>query len=277
MPRSAALLAGLALLPPALPAGAQLALVSQTRSVDVSIETRDDVYASCVPLIDPFCMPTSTTIDTFHDGETAPDAGPFTAVASVPGFPDTTAQQSSEITATAIEGSGSHGAVSTYSTSGGFPVVLHSETHDTETRLAAEFEVAEGTPYQLTGSVTTSGGLFSSSSARITLLGPGGPLGEVEVVSDPNCADPETCGTVGPQPIALSGLLAPGTYTLEAVASGTAEGLHSTSGSYGSGQGGSFDVQLALAPGVPSVPAWARLVLALALAGSAGLARSRRR
>ena len=133
------------------------------------------------------------------------------------------------------------------------------------------FEIDATSAYVLSGSVTTRGLMFSGSSSGIRLIGPGDAvLAELEVESDPGC-DGEPCMTVGPGSLDVSGLLIPGVYTLEAIASGNADGIHSTMGSFGSFQGGEFEVDLQLSAPVPSLPGSWRTLLALALLGTACL------
>ncbi len=261
----------------ATPAAAQLQLVSDDRAVSVDITVTEDYFASCIPLITPGCTPDSTTTNNYPDSASANSGAPFAETASRPEFPTTSASQDSQVSPTGITASGSHAATANFYNTGGFPITYHSETHEVESRLVVEFELAEATPYALSGSVATGGAIFSFSSSYMRLSGPGGTVAEVQVDSDPNCVDP-SCFQVGPAPLASSGTLAAGTYTLEAVAGGTASGAHSTSGSFGTGVDGSFEVELALAPAVPSLapPGAALLALALGLAGAAAAARARR-
>ena len=67
-------------------------------------------------------------------------------------------------------------------------------------------------------------------------------------------------------------MLPPGTYTLEASASGVAWGHLDN----GSGADGDYDVELTLGPPVPALPVAGPALLALAL-GSLGAARIARR
>jgi hypothetical protein len=192
--------------------------------------------------------------------------------------PGTAASQTSEITGTLVSASGSHMGSSVYTNSGGFPVTFVSEDHTSATAFTATFQITTAEDFHLSGSVTTSGLLSSSSTAFVRLLGPGAAIvAEIVVDSDPGCVDPETCGTVGPEPIDVSGTLTPGSYTLEAGASGLAQGIHSTSGSFPSGYDGAFDLTFALAtPSVPAFPVGAGAVLAAALGGLGGVALRRR-
>ena len=250
-------------------------LVSQTREVSVQIETVESYYESCVPLITPDCLPDSTTEASFPDHEAASGAGPFVASAERPEFSGTFATQDSEITGSSVRAAGSHEASSAFWSSGGFPITYHSESHDTESRTSVTFALDAARTYVLRGSVTTRGLMFSTSSSRIRLIGPGDSvLAEVEVESDPACGG-ESCLTVGPELLEASGTLAPGVYTLEAIASGNTGGAHSTAGSFGSFQGGDFELDLRLSAAVPALPGPWRLAMALALLTTALLSSAR--
>jgi hypothetical protein len=268
--RRSLLVAATALLP--WVARADVEVLSQDRGVSVDIDVVEQTYSSCIPLITPSCLPDSTTSQNFADAETAPDALPFVATANAPAFPGSLASQDSEIGASTIRGSGSHAATAGYSNTGGFPITFHSEYHDVESHMRVDFELGAALPYTLVGSVATGGAIFSSSSAWIRLSGPGGIVAELQVDSDPNCTDP-SCFDVGPLPLAASGTLDPGAYTLEAVAQGSAGGVHSTSGSFGTGVDGAFDVELSLGEpsAVPSLGTPGLALLALLLVGGAGL------
>jgi hypothetical protein len=269
LPRAALL--ALAALAAAAPAGAQLALVSDDRAVSVDVTVSEYYFASCPPLITPGCLPDSTTTNSYPDSESASSGAPFSATAGALG---SFASQDSQLSATGISGSGSHAASASFYNTGGFPITFHSENHEAESRLVVEFALAEATPYTLSGSVATGGAIFSLSSSHIRLSGPGGTVAEVQVDSDPNCVDP-SCFQVGPVPLASSGTLAAGTYTLEALAGGTASGVHSTSGSFGTGVDGSFEVDLALTVAVPSLAPAGLALLALALVAAAAAGRGR--
>jgi hypothetical protein len=273
-PASAAALVLAALAAP--PAAAQLSLVSADRAVSVDIVVTEDYFASCVPLITPGCTPDSTTAFSYPDSESSSGAGSFAATAIRAEFPGTTASQDSQLTVAGIAGSGSVGGSASFFNTGGFPITFHSENHDMESRLVVEFALAEATAYTLDGNVLAGGLIFSTGSARIRLSGPGGTIAEAQVDSDPNCVD-LSCSEVGPVPLAASGTLAAGTYTLEAVAEGVASGAHSTSGSFGTGSGGSFEVELSLAVDAPSLTPAGTALLALLLPAAVALALRRRR
>jgi len=246
-----------------------LQLVSQTREVSVEVETVEYYFESCLPLLDPYCDPDSTTSASFPDRDAAAGPGPFVSTASRAEFPNTFATQVSDIMSSSIRAAGSHQAGSSFWNSGGFPITFHSESHDTDTRALVTFELDAASAYVLSGSATTSGLMFSGSSARIRLIGADDEiLAEVEVSSDPGCVD-EDCLTVGPELLEASGCLQAGTYTVEAIASGHTGGVHSTSGSFGSFQGGEFELELQLSASVPLLPGVFKGLLALALLATA--------
>jgi len=252
-----------------------LQLVAQTRDVSIEIETEENYFESCAPFPGSGCEPDSTTIETFPDSASAPGPDPFEATAARPEFPNTFATQDSEILNSSIQATGSHKGISDYYDFGGFPITYHSETHDTHTRALVTFEIDAPSAYELRGSVTTEGEMFSSSSSRISLTRPAGVvLAEVMVLSDPNCVS-YPCRTVGPELLEAAGWLEPGTYTLEAIASGQASGIHSMIGTFGSIEGGEFEVDLQLSAPVPVLPWLSRVLLALALLATATLRRSR--
>lgn len=250
-------------------------VISQNRQVSVDIDAQQDVFSSCIPFITSGCTPDSTMTTNYPASVSAPDTSPFMATASRVEFPSTFASQDSEITGSTIRASGSHAATASFSNTGGFPITYYSEYHDVETRADVTLELAAATTYTLSGSVTTSGVVFSTSSASIRLVGPSGVVAEVQVDSDTDCID-LSCATVGPEQLASQGTLPAGTYTLTAAASGTAGGAHSTLGSFGTGVDGEFDVELALsATSIPTLAAGAEFFLALLLPGTGVLLRRR--
>ena len=246
-----------------------LHLVSQSREVRVDVESVEAYYASCIPLISPGCTPDSTTVETVSDGDTASGSGPFVASASPPGFPGSIATQDSEITTSSIRAAGTHAATSTFWNSGGFPITFQSESHDTRTLASVSFDLDAPSAFVLSGSVTARGLMFSGSTSSIRLIGPGGVVAEIVVNSVADCVDP-ACVSVGPEPIDASGILEPGSYSLEAVASGNAGGVHSTAGSFGSFEGGEYEMRLELSVPIPAIPfEWRVFFVALLVAGLA--------
>jgi hypothetical protein len=151
------------------------------------------------------------------------------------------------------------------------------EVHASDTSFSATFVLATAGLYQLTGSVSTSAGYFAESTAFIRLTGPGAQVvAEVQVTRDSQCEPVPECETVGPEPIAASGVLPPGTYTLEASASGWASGYRSGTFGWGDVAYGDYDVELTLAPPVPALPVAGSALLALAIALAGGNALSLR-
>lgn len=246
-------------------------LDSQSRSVEIEILHTEATYESCIPISDPLCQPTSYQATPYQSSASAPDAGPWTASAELAAFPDTSAQQDSEIDPNLLHAAGSHQGTSHYALIGSFPLTVVREDHSGSTTFSATFTLATAHPFTLAGSLAAGGGLFSGASTVVRLSGAGGVVAEVVAESDPDCADPE-CHAVGPLPVDARGTLAPGSYTFEAIASGTAGGYVSGAGAFGSAYDGAFDVTLDLSP--PAVPA---LPLAPALALAGGLVAAARR
>jgi hypothetical protein len=264
---------GVALTNPA--AAGTLTAVAQTRRVEVSVDETTTVWETGIPGVDP---PTSTSVENFGDSTTAPDFTPFSAAASVPEFPNSSATQQSEVGASSIAASGSHTGVvaieSNFTPPPPFSQI--NETHDTESLFSVTFELTAACDYALTGSVSTSGGINALSQSRIRLTGPDSAvIAEIEVISDPGCVD-SSCFNVGPVSIDEIGTLSPGLYTLEAEASGTATGFYSmATGDVTISNGGQFNLQLLLASQVPALPLWTGVAFAalLALASAATLRR----
>jgi hypothetical protein len=188
---------------------------SQARSVDVTVTQHTLV---CWP------PPTGCTVQSTSsqsDPHSAPDFSPFSATAVVPPFTGSSASQDSSISASSITARGS--VEDTGSASLTTPPNVYTEVESTAgSHFSTSFDVAEPTPYSLSGSVRASGGLSANSSAHVTLRTAGGQvLAEVSAATDPDCADP-SCADVGPFPIARVGVLPAGSYVLEAAASGNA-------------------------------------------------------
>jgi hypothetical protein len=258
------------------PAAAGIEVLSQQRRVLVDIDVVEETYTSCAPFNNPGCLPDSTATSHYADSAEAPDSGPFVATANDPALPDTSASQDSEIGAWTIRASGDHASAATFTNSGpGLPVTVHGEDHYAESRASIEFQVDAARRYNVHGSVVTTGWLFAPTSARVRLTGPGGVLAEVQVDSDPACFE-LGCTTVGPVPFSASGVLLPGSYTLEALANGGPGGVPTLNSSFVVVGDGAFDVELALDPvPLPSLggPGLALLALLVAAAGAAALRR----
>lgn len=265
------LLAGLTLLAPAT-RGEILELQSQTRTVGVQIDHRELHYESCSPPpLDPYCEPDFIDTTSYSDDAAAPDASPWVATANLAQFPNTYASQDSEIGGSSIRASGSHQAISYYTWPYPFPppVIQIHEDHASDSSFSTTFVLTTAGFYQLTGSVSSTAGPFAESTAFIRLTGPGAEVvAEVQLTPDSLCSPAPDCMMLGPEPIAASGVLPPGTYTLEAGASGRAGGYREMNDiAYGD-----YDVELTLAGPVPALSASGLVLLALAL-GSLGAAR----
>jgi len=239
--------------------------LAQDRSVSVDIADSSFVWTSGLPGFDP---PDSSTTEFFSDSSVAPDFSPFSAVASVVEFQSTSAAQDSSIGSTQIRATGSHAAIAGIISDfvAPPPFTQDAEQHDTATSFSATFSLDEECDYDLSGSVSTVGTFASTSTSFIRLSGPGAVvIAELQLDSDPSCIDPE-CVEQGPELLTASGNLAAGVYTLEAVASGTANGFYSNlSGDVSVPEGGDFDLTLQVATPVPGLPLWGRSVLAVLL------------
>jgi hypothetical protein len=194
------------------------------------------------------------------------------ATAQVPPF-TSFAQQDSSIDTTRIEASGSGETTG----SGGFAappnnfIITDSEA---ASRFSATFAVASATPYRRTGSVTVTGGLSASALARIRLKTAGGAVvDEVSVQTDPECQFTE-CALVE-EALHSIGVLAPGSYVLEAETSGTATPFFFAGNFFGLTSTGQYEVELTPTE-VPALSRGALAALALGL-GLAGAAAARRR
>lgn len=217
---------------------AGFAFTSQARSVAVTIT---QTTLSCLPPPSG-CSPISSSQQ--GDSEAAPDFSPFSATALVPAFPQSFATQDSTLAAGAIRASGSSEGAS----SGGFvspPNVFGTTQSALTNTFSAGFSVAAATPYRLNGSVAANGGLSANTTTRVTLKTSGGSvIAEAVAASDPECQEP-SCAEVGPLPIASVGVLAPGAYVLEAVATTNASPFYFAGNFYGLGSSGAYEVTLA--------------------------------
>ncbi len=202
-----------ALAPPAARAGFEL--TAQTRDVGVTVTQRT---LACWP------PPTGCSVLTttnYADSQSAPDLSPFSATASVSPFTTIFSTQASTLSATSLvaQGSGTHSGSGTLTT----PPNVYTTVQSTSATLhRVGFDVSAATPYRLSGSARSTGGLSANATTRITLKTSGGAkLAEVVAATDSNCQD-QSCAVVGPLPVASFGVLAPGSYALEVEASGAA-------------------------------------------------------
>jgi hypothetical protein len=265
-------LSGLALL--ALTAGmaapvraAGLVPTDQSRGVHVAIDVTTSVWTSGIPPWDP---PDETDVESFSDAATAPDFAPFSATAAVSGFPDTSAAQESSITGHSIAASGSIAGIADIEST--FPPEVWTwpfsqvrQDIDLGSSLSVDFSLEEPSDYTLSGQVDISY-FLTDTRASIRLIGPGpSVIAEVAVESDPDCIEPACFEAT--EPIEVSGSLAPGTYTLEAMATGEGYGFYSTAaGDVDTIVGGDYAFTFSLARPVPALSVAARALLALLLA-----------
>jgi hypothetical protein len=275
------LLAGLGLIVPAA-RGEILSLQSQTRTVGIQIDHHVLHFETCLPPpVDPFCEPDYIVTTSYSDDAVAPDAGPWIATASLAQFPDTFASQDSEIMGSSIHASGEHGAISFYEPWVPFemPITEIEEPHASDTSFAATFVLATAGFYRLTGNVSVAAGLWVDTAAFIRFTGPGAQvIAETQLEWNEGDCDPAAvpyCWVSGPVPIAASGVLQPGTYTLEAGAGGVAYGYRKFG--FGDTVYGDFDLEFTLGPPVPALSNQDLVVLGVSLLSAAlWLARRQR-
>jgi len=205
-------LIGAGLAPPALAGGFDPA--TQSRSVDVTITQRT---LQCVP---PFgCSELGSSMQS--DSEVAPDFLPFSATAQVPPFTQISATQDSAISVPLIAARGDTVSAGSGALSS-FPGIFTTTESESSSTFSTSFDVDVGTPYQLTGTVSVTGGLTAAALARVRLWTSGGTLiAEMSAETDPGCQD-ASCATVGPFPLDQTGVLFSGAYVLEAEATGEA-------------------------------------------------------
>jgi hypothetical protein len=254
------LLAGFA--PEALAAGFEA--TAQLRSVAVTIT---QTTVSCI-------TPQScSTIGTSNqsDAQTAPDFSPFVATAQVAPFTGARADQDSSIDVTKLVASGASQSFG----SGGLttpPNIFTITSSDSASRFSTSFDVDIATPFRLTGSVTAAGGLTAGALSRIRLRTAGGtPIAEMSAETDPECQS-EECSTVGPLPLHATGVLAPGSYVLEAEASSQASPFTFAGNFFTMLSSSQYQVELS-ATAVPALGDAGLALLALSLGFAARLAR----
>jgi hypothetical protein len=245
----------------------------QVRTVDVAIT---------VTMLDCYPPPTGCVVFgtpvNYSDNDSAPDFSPFSATASVSPFTGYAASQSSSLSASLIraQGSGQHAG------SGGFtppPANRATATSgSSDSHFEVSFDVDAPTPIHLTGSVAATGGLSANSTAQILLRTSGGStIAEVVAATDPYCQDP-SCFEVGPFPLDYEGVLAAGSYVLEASTEGSAWPFYFAGNFIPLASTGQYQVRLAHVA-VPALgpAALALLALSLGLAAAPFLARARPR
>jgi len=247
---------------------------------DVTAQERSVGVATTVQTIQ--CMPQGcqeiAPPENHADAESAADFSPFDATAAVPSFGGFSASQRSSLSAGTLraQGSGLHTGTGEY-----FEPMFgwaHVTSGSSDSHFEASFDVDAPTPYRLRGSVTASGALTANSSVLVRLRTSGGPtIAEVAAVSDPECQSPE-CATVGPFPLDQVGVLAPGSYVLEASTSGSASPFFFAHSFLSVASTGEYDVELSITE-VPALGPGALALLALGLGLSAApfVARQHRR
>jgi hypothetical protein len=257
-----------ALAPPA--ARASFDLTGQTRDVGVTVTQRT---LSCSPP-PTGCSVLSTT--NFSDSESAADFSPFSATASVSPFTTIFSTQASTLSAASLvaQGNGTHSGSGALTT----PPNIYTTVESTSATLhRVGFDVDAATPYRLSGSARSTGGLSANATTRITLKTSGGAkLAEVVAATDSNCQD-QSCAVVGPLPVASYGVLAPGSYVLEVEASGAASPFYFANNLLALTSTWDYAVRLdeVQVPGL-SPAGLALLAAACLLAAWPGLARLRR-
>jgi hypothetical protein len=170
-------------------------------------------------------------------------------------------EQTSTLSPSQIRAVGSHDLAVVYwgdaaNMSDGAYSVFVKEYATAESTFSVQFELDEATPYSLSGFVDGWTDSFDPWDVHVTLTGPGGAVQESFVVP-PGCSPHFPC----PVPFDVSGVLAPGVYTLEARSSGGGEGTDTSWERQPEYSQGEFDVTLSLRH--PSVPGlgWAGRVL----------------
>jgi hypothetical protein len=199
----------------------------------------------------------------------APDFEPFAAGVDglpTPPFPVLqTTVQNSTIGANALHATGG------FDISAGSGSVGSYVREQPSSVYVVSFEIAEPTPYTLTGVLELElDGCDAHTQGRIRLTGPGGVLVSVEERFS-GYPDPDLCIDCRTSlPLDASGVLAPGSYTLDARVSGSAyEAFYPGDVCDGAIASAAYSAHLlAAAPQVPALPTpWnAALATALALA-----------
>lgn len=245
-------------------------LTGQARNVGVTI-TQNTL--SCLPP-PTGCQVTGTL--NFSDSEAAPSSPPFlpfSATAQVPPYTGSFASQDSSLSAAAILAQGATQGTGSASLTTP-PNIYTAISSQTTNVFSTSFDLVAPTPIRLVGSVTSTGGLSGNTTTRITLKTAGGSLlAQVVAATDPNCQDPG-CAEVGPLPLSWYGVLAPGSYVIEANSTGSSTAFHFANQFLTIVTTGEYELKLT-ATQVPALSGGALGLLAasLALLGFAGARR----
>ena len=214
-------------------------------------------------------IPTEETVS-------APDYGPFSA--QVDGLPPlfpgpNSAAQVSTITPDSLHARGSTMAI-------GYDAPIESSAHvQAESFYSVSFDVSASTPFVLSGRVDLSlVGCDAGYHGRVRLTGPGGVLAYVEEHIYPFGEDLHLDPLA--LPVSASGVLAPGSYTLEVRTESEAfDVIYPMDQCHNATARADYDVDLLLgAPQVPALMPGPAIALAAALALCVrGAARARAR
>lgn len=242
---------------------ADLTPVSQLREASASSNTVTTGFECLGPFPSYGCPVVLDNVSVL-DVDTAPlpILSAFVTTASVASA-TATATHDSVVTVDAIVAQGSasaQGAMSELSIPPYLAVFVDS-TRSTRDDVDVTFSLDAPTPFTFdaSGSIVYPDPAFPLPWAvllEITLTGPGGEIASYVVAPDYGCiSDPETfeC-VVAPTPLSISGVLDPGTYTLDVTLTtmGSGTWLHSA-GTVSGFSSGEYDVALLL-DDVPSVP-----------------------
>jgi hypothetical protein len=215
---------------------AGFAPISQDRSISATMTGRTSVWFSFTgsnPFFPDFDPP-DQMVDTPNGpvGSSAADFGPFDDTIVVADTIDVvngtaTISQDSSITPTEIHASGSHDVQLDGANGqelGNY--VVRSNLFESSSSFSATFGVSEDTEYTLAATLTRSldwalepagGGLpHANADVYVELVGPGGVVASAMAPESSTCP-PDNCAEAT---LDVSGVLAPGTYTLTAYATG---------------------------------------------------------
>ncbi len=252
--------------------------ISQNRVVQSTTTDATTGFECFDPIFGPPLLgcPVDLGTTVSHDPHAAVDFGLFSATAATAGG---SASQESEIGPTLVRGAGSANVNATASAPTQPPYLLITRFVDPETEDDFEVSVSLDAPtafrLDLSGSILYPDPAFPvgwNAALSIQVNGPAGSVASFSALPDFGClSDPNTllC-TVTPAPVSITGILEPGTYSVDVSLVTAAQGTYLRNvGPVGSSAGGDYSVELLLLSPV-SVPALTPyglgfLVLALAL------------